>query len=203
MASIAARDATHSGYPTSLGISGQHMSNPKAVALPSDNVQALAGCMAVSYPRSRPSKADRTALNNRMQTMQFQGCTVRIFPESRYLETVYRDGTKVPAVPHNTEVYAGNARKYGYGEDTFALCREHEILHTFLAEKMGLPHSPTLWAVAHDFPAGGPPENEFYIEEQMVLDFQTALNDDSFHAPSLDVLGDLEGLKSEARKLLR
>lgn len=40
------------------------------------------------------------------------------------------------------------AHDLGYGGDTWAMSRDHELIHSWLAVWRGLPFSPTLWAVS-------------------------------------------------------
>jgi hypothetical protein len=58
------------------------------------------------------------------------------------------DGCEIPAAAQDTETYRQRAAELGYGEDTTAMSREHEIGHSILAEILGLPESPTLRGVA-------------------------------------------------------
>jgi hypothetical protein len=98
---------------------------------------------------------------------------VRIFEDEHYLETVFPDGSRVPAAPHDSDEYRATAASLGYGEDTWRLCREHEIAHTTLLQRLGLKYSPTLWAVAHG--AHGKIPNspgEMAAEEKLVLAYQ-------------------------------
>ena len=116
---------------------------------------------------------------------EFGYATVRVWHDGRhgddgqwhrhYLETVFRDGAKCPAVPHDTDGYRAMARELGYGDDTWAMCREHEIAHSFLMERFGWPMSMTLWAVAHGTEEHLPAELRRQ-EEAFVLDFQRMLN---------------------------
>lgn len=101
------------------------------------------------------------------------GVRVRIFEDDRYLETIMRDETKVPAAPQDDEAYRQTARDLGYGDDVWRMCKEHEIAHTELMQALGLQYSPTLWAVAHGHKAGilGNP-GEMAAEEQLVLAYQ-------------------------------
>jgi hypothetical protein len=72
--------------------------------------------------------------------------------DTNWTETVFRDGTRVTAVPQEGEEYRLHAQDLGYiGEDAAArMSREHELLHTFLACRLrDGGASPTLWAVAH------------------------------------------------------
>lgn len=98
---------------------------------------------------------------------------MRIFEDTHYLETAFPDGTKVPAAPQDTDDYRATAFRLGYGTDTWAMCREHELAHTELAELLGLPYSPTLWAVAHGEKRAiiGAP-GEMQAEEDLVLAYQ-------------------------------
>lgn len=108
-----------------------------------------------------------------MRTIAFGACDVRIFDEDHFLETVFHDGTRVPASPEDTDQYRATARRLGYGIDTWALCRDHELSHTQLAELLGLPYSPTLWAVAHGHYWGIPGRmGEMMAEGNMVLAYQ-------------------------------
>lgn len=103
----------------------------------------------------------------------FRNCIVRVFEETRYLETVFCDGAKVPAAPQDNDEYRATAARLGYGTDTWRMCREHEIAHTVVCEAFGLPHSPTLWAVAHGHKNGIPDSpGEMAAEEALVLAYQ-------------------------------
>jgi hypothetical protein len=117
------------------------------------------GCRRVSEPTER--------LFYRYQVM------VRIFESDHYLETQFPDGTRVPAAPQDTDQYRATAMALGYGENTWRLCREHEIAHTTLMQALGLMYSPTLWAVAHGAHGqipGSP--GEMAAEEKLVLAYQ-------------------------------
>jgi hypothetical protein len=98
---------------------------------------------------------------------------LRIFDDEQYLETVFADGTRVPAAPQETDEYRATALALGYGDDVWRMCREHEIAHTTLMQSLGLMYSPTLWAVAHG--AHGTIPNspgEMGAEEELVLAYQ-------------------------------
>jgi len=139
-----------------------------------------------------------------MRTLHFKHCWVN--SALGYTETCYHDGTRVPAVPQDSDEYRGLAAEFGYGDDTAALSREHEILHTFLAEALGYGTSPTLWAVAHGQQGGVAPVWEQEEEEAWTLAFQVYLHG----GPNAEPLGrfadagiDLEALREDARRLLR
>lgn len=146
-----------------------------------------------------------TGLGARLaRTLHFKHCWVN--SSLGYTETCYHDGTRVPAIPQDSDEYRGMAAEFGYGADTAALSREHEILHTFLAEALGYGTSPTLWAVAHDQEGGVAPHWEQLEEEGWTLAFQIYLHGGP-EAASLrrftDAGIDLGALREAARRLLR
>ena len=108
-------------------------------------------------------------------TYEMRSCYVRYYPATRFTDTIYPDGTHVPASPEDSAYYRDMAQRLGYGADVAACCREHEILHTFLAEAQGLPYSPLLWAIAHqqeeDIPLW-----QRESEEAVIIEFQRYLN---------------------------
>ena len=146
-----------------------------------------------------------TGLGARLtKTLHFRHCWVNT--TLGYTETCYHDGTVVPAVPDDGDEYRGKAAEFGYGGDTTALSREHEILHTFLAEALGYGTSPTLWAVAHGQQGGVAPHWEQLEEEAWTLAFQIYLHGGPYTEPLrrfADAGVDLESLREEARRLLR
>jgi hypothetical protein len=62
--------------------------------------------------------------------------------------TRLNNGRSVPAAPQRNSAYRERARSLGYGSDTAAMSREHEIAHSILAAVLGLKESPTLAGVA-------------------------------------------------------
>lgn len=54
------------------------------------------------------------------------------------------DGSVVLGAPHDTESYRETARRLGYGDDVVQLAREHDPLHVWLCDALGLPDSPAL-----------------------------------------------------------
>ncbi len=143
------------------------------------------------------------------RTWTFERCWVNA--DYRYTETVFHDGTRVVAVPGDGFAYTALAESLGYAgaEADAQMSREHEILHTFLAERLLNNASPTLWAVAHDFEPGvTAPIWEQEIEEACVLAFQAFLNDvpgardraaqEAGRAPD-----EMDTLKADALTLLR
>lgn len=105
---------------------------------------------------------------------RFRGCEVHEYPDrgdNGYLETVWPDGAKCPATRDHTMQNTAYARHLGYQSVRDAL-REHELAHTFVAEALGFPHSPTLRAVADGYPEHGAPYERQLWEESVVLEFQ-------------------------------
>jgi hypothetical protein len=87
------------------------------------------------------------------------------------------------------------------------MSREHELLHTFLAERLRSGGaSPTLWAVAHGQTGAVAPVWEQEEEEGLVLAFQRYLNgqEPDEEIRRLESQGTcVETLKQEAIALLR
>lgn len=139
-------------------------------------------------------------------TLSFTHCWVNL--SDRWTETVFHDGTRVVAVPEDDAEYFALAAGLGYGTDVEALSQEHELLHTFLAERLTGGASPTLWAVAHGQQEGTcAPVWEQEEEEAMVLAFQRFLRGGSPDTGALRTLIeqgiDLEDLRRDAERLLR
>lgn len=101
----------------------------------------------------------------------FRACELWIWPETRYLETRFPDGHRAGAMRDCELNNAAYARHLGYRSCWSALVG-HEAAHTFLAEKMGHPYSPTLHAVAHDYRAGTAPYEARLYEEALTLSFE-------------------------------
>jgi len=62
--------------------------------------------------------------------------------------TTLPGGAEVHARPQDNDEYRARAEALGYGSDTAAMSREHEVLHAMLSHWLGLPESPTLRGVA-------------------------------------------------------
>lgn len=104
----------------------------------------------------------------RVIEFQFRGCVVRYTPEARYVETLFPDGTKVPAMPQDNDDYRYKSAAMGYG-DPMQMCLHHEVLHTMLCEAMGLNYSPALRSVALGL------NEDHSNEESMVMEFQARM----------------------------
>jgi hypothetical protein len=99
---------------------------------------------------------------------------VRIWDEDRYLETHLPGGGVVPAAANHDPESLALAHSLGYHGDTWAMSRDHEVIHTLIAVRRGLACSPTLLYVATE--AGpGMDEGLRCREEQEVLGLQASL----------------------------
>ena len=100
-----------------------------------------------------------------MQTLRLASAVIELHPDGLTV-TRYREG-HVDARPHDTEEYRARARSLGYGSDTLAMSRDHEVMHHWLAASLGLPHSPTLYGVAR-----GDTWPHWRVEEAAILGVQ-------------------------------
>lgn len=107
--------------------------------------------------------------------------------EERYARTTFPDGSVVHARPNP-----------GEGEDWW----HHDLLHSWLALKMGRAYSATLYDVAHKVPSA----DYHYYEEVIVLAFIAFLHDpERRNNPDLWRLaeyGDLAEMRQAALLLL-
>jgi hypothetical protein len=110
--------------------------------------------------------------------------------------TTFLDGAFVDAIPHLTAHYHVISHRCGYGDDVLRYCREHEVCHSFLAERMDDATSDVLWDLAHDLPT---PPQYAVTEEIAVQTFQRWLR-----ANERPIVGgaDWDGLKRDALGLL-
>lgn len=111
-----------------------------------------------------------------VRKLSFQNCEVWFWNDD-YLETVFPDGKKCPALFDYGDESRRLARALGY-TDTVQGVRQmhidHELAHTFLAEREGKPYSPVLRGVAA--PDERPSQIERLSEEHRVLEFQKRLH---------------------------
>lgn len=83
--------------------------------------------------------------------------------------TKLQDGSECPAWPHWKDPhYTVISHRCGYRDDLLSYCREHEFVHSFLAEKLTGEVSTVVWNSAHDLPF---PQDALY-EEALVQTFQ-------------------------------
>jgi hypothetical protein len=121
-------------------------------------------------------------------------CTVIIDEGSRYVETRFADGATVGSTPNQDAHTLWLADDLGYGTDTWAMSKDHEMAHTWLAHAAGLRWSPTFWRIAHPSADDSIGDEEVAREETQVLEFQRALDKagprpwDQSDVPSVDTL---------------
>lgn len=108
------------------------------------------------------------------RTITFRSCTIVIDYDAQHIETKFPDGSVAPARPEDSDAYRATAERLGYGADTWRLCVDHEILHTWVPQMMGEPRSTILWNVAHGGAKHWPPGGK--EEEGYVTSVQTWLN---------------------------
>jgi hypothetical protein len=85
-----------------------------------------------------------------------------------FTRTILPDGVEVPAAPQDNADYRSRAHALGYGQDSAAMSREHELGHVLLSYILGLPESPALRSAANN--AG--PSDLTGMEEDAVMALQ-------------------------------
>lgn len=88
-----------------------------------------------------------------------------------WVVTRYPDGTEVHAHPNHGPEDVALAVELGYGGNVQEMTVWHDPIHTRLCWALGLEHSPTLWALAHNLPS----PSCAGAEESMVLAAQKFL----------------------------
>ena len=97
--------------------------------------------------------------------LHFGQTTVEVWPDSTRI--VFADGSTVPGAPEDTDAYRATAARYGYGDDTLQLCKDHEVMHVALCHWLGID-SPTMEIVR----TGGDASLLNGLEEAAVLAVQ-------------------------------
>jgi hypothetical protein len=106
--------------------------------------------------------------------LSFRSCTLTIDHADRYIETRFlEDGTTAPARPNFRPSDVRRAHELGYRGDCWQMCIDHEVMHNWVAEMAGEPHSRILWNVAHGggnhWPEGGREEEGYVMAVQTFL----------------------------------
>lgn len=107
-----------------------------------------------------------------MNYHRFKSCEVDVF--AGYCVTRYPDGASVRSTRFDDQV----AYDYGYGENAgtrFSI--EHELIHHFVAERLGEPYSLNQYLLAH----GAQPTDQHKardLEEAVVAGFTFFMNKD-------------------------
>lgn len=106
-----------------------------------------------------------------MRTLTIGKTLITIWDESRYLEVTLPDGRKLPAAPQEDGAYLRRAQEYGYGDDVWAMCVDHEVGHVLLSWLVHGDTSLTLKGVAEQKDGGSYWPN-WWAEEDAVLGMQ-------------------------------
>jgi hypothetical protein len=134
------------------------------------------------------------------------GCSVVIDEADRSLVTFFPDGSALPARGNANPESIARSHEIGYAGDTWAMSRDHEIAHSFLAHKAGKPYCDVLYRAAHGCPAAMPPGREERERvEAMVLTFQRFARTGEGRWDAvyfLNGLGDIDDLAAEFRALV-
>jgi hypothetical protein len=109
----------------------------------------------------------------------FPYCTVIVDEDALYVETRFADGTSVGSTPNDDPHTMQMAEDLGYGSDTWAMSKDHELLHTWIAHLEGRRWSDTMWRVAHPDQLGSIGDIAVAEEETRVLEFQRQLDKDA------------------------
>jgi hypothetical protein len=113
----------------------------------------------------------------RVEKHKMKNCRVEIDDDERRAETIFEDGSRLPAAPIMDAENVARARALGYeGSDedaVWAMTRHHDLVHTVIAEAEGWPYSPTLHAVANGYTL---PPGTSQREERLVFLVQRLLN---------------------------
>lgn len=107
-----------------------------------------------------------------MRSIQLTFARLDIHDDIQEAETIFPDGASYGALPHHGFHYCALAKETGYGDDIWAYCRDHELLHNLLPEAVNGTPSHVLWHLAH----GTKPDPwKVWQEEALVIGFQRFL----------------------------
>lgn len=122
-------------------------------------------------------------------------CTVQYEPE-QWVNTYFAPGVQYGAHPHDNPHYHVIAHRCGYEGRLWDYCFEHELAHSFLAERLLGCQSPVLWKLAVNLRIE---PNAAAIEELTVQTFQRWVR-----ANELPIVGgvDWHGLKRDFINLI-
>lgn len=86
--------------------------------------------------------------------------------------------------PHSTEEYRATAHSLGYGDDTLAMCQDHDPLHVSLCKWLGLETSFSMLSAVGRLPE----DQEFLarLEEAAVLAVQKFIRRANLKVPLCD-----------------
>jgi hypothetical protein len=106
----------------------------------------------------------------------FEHCWVAVDEEQQYVETRFADGCRIGSTPNRDDWTMHVAAALGYGTDSWAMSKDHELAHTWMAHVAGQPWSATMWRLAHPHVLGAIGDDEVAAEEAAVLEYQRSLD---------------------------
>ena len=134
-----------------------------------------------------------------MRSIQLTFARLDIHDAEGWACTTFPDGQSFGAHPHDTQDYRALSRECGYGDDIWAYCRDHELLHNLLPQEANGTPSHVLWHLAH----GTKPDPwKVWQEEALVIGFQRFLTGRDQSMPATAPGIDRYALKAKALKLL-
>lgn len=138
------------------------------------------------------------------ETIVFPGCKVLYWRLGHHIQTVFPDGLKVDAAANYDADSLQRARDLGY-DSSWEMSRDHELIHSIIAEARGEPYSRVLRGVAvRD--AGGRKEDiitpaESAEEEALVLDVQRWIRTNVLSRRLAESTLDREALAARLREM--
>lgn len=138
------------------------------------------------------------------RVIEFSGCTVLYWRLGHHIQTVFPDGLKVDAAANYDADSLQRARDLGY-DSTWEMSRDHELLHSIIAEARGESYSRVLRGVAVR-EAGGRKEDIISPavsaeEEALVLDVQKYVRRGTVSRRLAESTLDREALKARVEEL--
>lgn len=82
-----------------------------------------------------------------VRSLTIAGAVIRVFPQARFLQVEFENGTAAPAAPSDDAGSWERARALGH-DDLFIACVRHELSHCLVSKAMGKDVSPTLRGAA-------------------------------------------------------
>lgn len=93
---------------------------------------------------------------------------IEVFEDTQTVKITFPDGTHILSAPQDNDEYRKTALDLGYGNDTWAMCKEHDPFHIFIAVMNGKATSRALYRAS----LGKEPDDKDREEEFLVLSYQ-------------------------------
>lgn len=107
-----------------------------------------------------------------MRSFRIGETLIEVWDDTKTARITLPDGRQVMAAPQDNEEYRENARKHGYGDDTWAFCVDHEVGHVLLPHELLGAVSYVLRGVADHNDGTGTYWEHWWAEEAAVLGAQ-------------------------------